>query len=720
MADRFWVGGGAGFWDADGNWSTTAGGGGGASYPVAGDAAIFTSDDMTSCTIRGAEACDSVTSTSGYTGTLDLTNDSLTVSGDFQFDSGTFDAGTGTLTVSGNYRVYGATFTEGSSTIVVDGTSKLFTPNASEVFYNLTFSGTYQAIRGFSITNAFVVSGGANINMAGYAIQLNGCSSTITGTISDSGGGGNCDVINSATLDTGGTLSIDVQIRHDATIPVRTYAADLKLYSNSTGSPTQVIGAGTITIAGDLLIAQGTSSDFTIDCAANDPAFDIGGTVDFTGAGGGDEVLQAGDGNWNVEGDIDFTGGTFTPAASEVILDGSAAQTVTSDTEPFYDLTSANTAASPGVTFADPLNVTNVFKDWTPSSVLTFTDSVAYVLNTIDLDGQAVGTRIVIRSTGTTVAPTWNVTTNTQCDYVDVSWNNATPGIDIAATNSNDGGNTTAWNFGGIEYDETGKVQTVNIGLTGSDVHAMVETGLAQAVNMVLARTDAQTMVESPGQVVDIVPAGTDAVIIDEAGAANQIIDIVGSETDVPVFVETGKLQTIVIAQSRTDSQTMVEGLAQTLVVAQSRSDVQTMVEALNQIVDIVASGTDAATRDETGAGQVVNVEQSETDVPVFVETGKLQVANVVATGSDQQTAVESILQTVLVAVTGTDAATWIEQQTQAALIAATGTDAQVMAESLAQQINIALSGTDTLDTGEAVQLLRRLILITDGLYTAR
>ncbi len=47
MADRFYVGpsGGDESWDLNGNWAASTGGAGGASFPIAGDKAIFNSID---------------------------------------------------------------------------------------------------------------------------------------------------------------------------------------------------------------------------------------------------------------------------------------------------------------------------------------------------------------------------------------------------------------------------------------------------------------------------------------------------------------------------------------------------------------------------------------------------------------------------------------------------------------------------------------------------
>jgi hypothetical protein len=443
MANRYWVGATAS-WNTAGNWSASSGGGGGAGVPTSGDAVIFDDQDATNCTLDVNANCASLTNTN-YVGTLDGATFDLTCVGDFQFDSGALDLGTGTWTAGGNWDTSGcSSFTRGTSRLVLTGASKTLAQKHGSALHNLTVSGSYTATAGTNeVRNDLTVSGTLTYN-GGNLVLRTGASSDFTGgtiagtrdfVVQDSG----------TTMSAAGTVSCPVRYDSNTTIQARIYGSNVTLFGTAS---TNVVLGGTVAINGNLSINAFSSGDCTLDAATNDPAFDIGGILDFIGAGAGTEIILAGDGDWNCAGDVDFTGGTFTPALSEVILDGSSAQTVTVDTEPCYDLTSANTAASPGVSFVDALNVTNIFKNITASSVMTFTDSVAYVLNTIDLDGQAVGTRVVLRPSTGAAAYTWNVTTNTQADYVDVSWSDATPGIDITATNSNDGGNNTAWIFG--------------------------------------------------------------------------------------------------------------------------------------------------------------------------------------------------------------------------------------------------------------------------------
>jgi len=139
MADRYWVG-GTGNWDNTAKWSTTSGGAGGASVPVAADAVIFntnsnssTADFTVSFPTGVVAVCASITCSSSSV--LDST--------------ATFDflSSTGTLTVSGNLTVNGATSNDG---ILFAGTGAS-TVSVGGIIHNsgafgLTGSGTITSV----------------------------------------------------------------------------------------------------------------------------------------------------------------------------------------------------------------------------------------------------------------------------------------------------------------------------------------------------------------------------------------------------------------------------------------------------------------------------------------------------------------------------------------------------------------------------------------------
>ncbi len=467
MATRWWVNDDAdNDWEAANNWSATEGGAGGAGIPQAGDDVYFSdtsSSDACNLSANAAFATFGTTvavtgGTDAWSGTFDGVTFDVACSGDFSCDAGNLDLGTGTWTMAGDWDTDGlSSLTQGTSTVVLSGTSKDLRAILNDRFYNLTVSGTVTLYDSIQIDAALTIPGTLSVNTGLTLILRFGSTNDFTGgTIQKAAGTPTLILVNGAgALSAAGTVDINVRIEANATIPARTFGENLEYRGASASNRTATIAAGTLAITGNLTLNANLAGDAIFDASANNPAVDIDGDIDFIGAGAGTEILQAGSGNWNVAGDVDLTSGTLTPGTSEFILDGSAAQTLTSDSESFYDLTHSNTAGSPGVTFVDALNVTNVFKCNTAAAkVMTFTDSVAYVMDTIDLAG-ASGQLILLRPSAGANAYTWNVTTNTQCDYVDVSWCDATPGIDIAATNSNDGGDTTAWTFGGVSVTVT-------------------------------------------------------------------------------------------------------------------------------------------------------------------------------------------------------------------------------------------------------------------------
>ncbi|HDZ62518.1 MAG TPA: hypothetical protein ENH40_05175, partial [Nitrospirae bacterium] len=153
-ADRYWVGAGAGDpedWDDNANWSDASGGAGGFSYPIAGDTATFNgagANGNKNITLDAAVTVDAITNTGGYTGTFTTSNNTITLSGSFQFDGGILTAGSSTITVGGNWDTTSiGTFTPGTSNVrmTAAGAASLNTKNW-QAFYDLTIvSGTITA-----------------------------------------------------------------------------------------------------------------------------------------------------------------------------------------------------------------------------------------------------------------------------------------------------------------------------------------------------------------------------------------------------------------------------------------------------------------------------------------------------------------------------------------------------------------------------------------------
>ncbi|MGB0403593.1 MAG: beta strand repeat-containing protein [Salibacteraceae bacterium] len=114
-ADRYWVGTTNNNWNEIGNWSTSSGGVSGASVPGSADRALFNSSGNVNCTLDMAPTVESIDISVGYTSTIDLNGNNLTVNGATtnDFEDGTFNNTSGgslTITCTGTTRLRGTIF----------------------------------------------------------------------------------------------------------------------------------------------------------------------------------------------------------------------------------------------------------------------------------------------------------------------------------------------------------------------------------------------------------------------------------------------------------------------------------------------------------------------------------------------------------------------------------------------------------------------------------
>ncbi|GAH00058.1 unnamed protein product, partial [marine sediment metagenome] len=238
-------------------------------------------------------------------------------------------------------------------------------------------------------------------------------------------------------------------------------------------SASGVILADALSVGGNLYLSADGANNVLLDAATNNPDVAVTGDLDFTGAGGGTESISMGNSTWTVGGDVNFTDGTIDDGSSTLVMNGDG-KTLTANSQILYNLTLEN-----NITFADSFTVANLFKCITASKTLTFTSGQTYTLNDIELDGQAVGTRVTLAPLGGT-AYNWNVTADPQTDvsYVDVSYCNASTGSEIDASNgtNNDGDNNLNWDFGVTisgtcrQYDQSSNcadAETVRVAING-------------------------------------------------------------------------------------------------------------------------------------------------------------------------------------------------------------------------------------------------------------
>lgn len=216
------------------------------------------------------------------------------------------------------------TFNAGTSTVEFSGATSSLDCSGC-YFYNLTASGT--AV--LSVANNFSVGNILEIATSGTFSVNSGKAVTATSTVRLNGtasGAGQLIFTDMASgPGTNGTLSVPV--RFDATnanigstlIPGRTYGGLVEFFANSGSNRVLTLGAGPYTFSGGVNILANGAGNTILQATTSNPTATITGDLDFTGGGGGSEVLQSGTGTWSVSGNANFTGGTYTAASGNTL-----------------------------------------------------------------------------------------------------------------------------------------------------------------------------------------------------------------------------------------------------------------------------------------------------------------------------------------------------------------------------------------------------------------
>lgn len=412
------------------------------------------------------------------TGTGTLTTDNETLL-DLEINSsGTVTLAAATHTMTGSLTLAGSgTPTVTGSTIAMTGAGKTI-DGGGKTLANLTISNTSGTISlqntDLTVSSLLTVSGGGGsltVN-SGRTLTLSGNSGTtltLTGTLN---GPGRLTYQNSATtFPTGGTLATTPIVRFDTlngnmVVPARTDYGALEAFGDSANARTVTLGTAgsqTITLSSYLYVTANASSpnDITLQGATWDPTLNVAGAFDFTGTGSASEVVTAPDAaaTWTISGNLDLTGGTWTPSAETVLLNGSSAQTVTSDSETIRNLTITNTSGSfsgcgspmtaAGIDFADAVTVSNNFTITTQNVKVEFEPGVTHTFQNINWNGVATD-GVVFRSES---ASAWNLDINgtqTAVSYVSVAYSDATltsGGVGSFDGTNTDCSNNTNWNI---------------------------------------------------------------------------------------------------------------------------------------------------------------------------------------------------------------------------------------------------------------------------------
>ena len=177
-ASKTWTNGsGDHIWGTAGNWSPSG-------APGTTDDVIFSASSTQNCNINGYFVVNSITITSGYTGTITQNSgsggmtasngfsqaggtftgssggDQITVGGDLLISSGTFKSTSGQLVLDASSTITGV-FQNNSGTVLFVPTTNTATITGSSTFYNLQFSYGYS-------NNTFTIATGTVLTATGY------------------------------------------------------------------------------------------------------------------------------------------------------------------------------------------------------------------------------------------------------------------------------------------------------------------------------------------------------------------------------------------------------------------------------------------------------------------------------------------------------------------------------------------------------------------------
>ncbi|MBU2437505.1 MAG: hypothetical protein KKE55_07410, partial [Candidatus Omnitrophica bacterium] len=332
-----------------------------------------------------------------YTPGGNLTTDELIIQ-----TGATYTAGSGTITVSGDFTNAG-TFTPGTSTVIFDGTTSLTSGGS---LLNNAQIGTDTASGSVTLADAADIDGLLTFNTTGGTASLD---------------------LSSQTLNYAGA-ALDLTLADTFTATGSTVIFDGTTTLTSAGNSFNNVQIGSATSGGSLTLADEADIDGAVSVGSANP-------TEFVLTG---KTLLYGGSNLNLN-NLDI----FTVAGSTVTLDGAGAQSITSESNIYNNLTITN-ASGAGVTFADAFSAANLTCN-TASAKLTFGAGLTYtIIGTLTLNGQATGTRIVLDSSDGATRFNFDVSGGAQnVYYVDVSNSGVagTAGNDITARYSVNGGN---------------------------------------------------------------------------------------------------------------------------------------------------------------------------------------------------------------------------------------------------------------------------------------
>lgn len=236
-------------------------------------------------TLAGGFTTEELTVESGSTGTIDLNDQDITITGDATFQgSGTITCGAGTITCGGHFSTTSqGTWTCETCELVLTGTTKNFVGKSAQTCKYLTVTGSY-TVSGFlypwqgttDIQGSLVITGGGN-NLYIY----NNTSTTVSGSVT---GTSNVLIRASTLTSMTGTWDVATTVSYDVVFTATgTFGGAFDFTGQSGGTRTVTFGSGT-RVFSDNVTFDDLGGTYTISQAANG-SLEFQGNVTVTSTG---------------------------------------------------------------------------------------------------------------------------------------------------------------------------------------------------------------------------------------------------------------------------------------------------------------------------------------------------------------------------------------------------------------------------------------------------
>ncbi len=383
-------------------------------------------------------------------------------------NAGTWTADNNAINVSGNW-VNTGTFAADTSTLTMSAadTDNSIEPGTSS-FNNLTFEGSDGSGTWIIQTNSPTVSGTLDVDTSdivsidsGMTLSHTGSAFTLDGTIS----GGGILRMTDTSSGPGASGTLSSLVRYDAsaanitntTFDARTYNGPVELYANSGTAKSITAAAGTYTFASTLATTAGGVGTVTADLSAATGTTTVTGTLTIgaTTTLSAPSALSLG-GNYT-------NSGTFTDNSGTVTLAGSAQQTLAgtmTGSSDFNNLTITNNSgsdpdSSPSVIFSTAATTAGTLTATTASTKLRFLATGTYTFQNIAFNGQAITSRVALRSSSGGSAWNLNVAGTRSVYNTDAKDSNAcgqAPNIDASQVSNLDSTGNTCWDFAALTF----------------------------------------------------------------------------------------------------------------------------------------------------------------------------------------------------------------------------------------------------------------------------